>query len=184
MCLLRSRVSGISGRLGLIPAHVPTTFKTDLDTVLDQEKWGTWTLFISNLIFLVHVVIWHHLYYFMCGLAREVIHPLLSFTEHYFRMQHKTWRLLGGKVGLCSRWESSCCSDFPILRHSPKREQSCCRERLQRRVTAELRTDGEGISWARVTLHYTSTRFLRGLSNSLCVTDATTPSCSQLSAVM
>lgn len=47
---------------------------------------------------------------------------------------HKTWWLLGGTVGLCSRWESSCHFDFPILWHQPKER----RELLQGKA-AELR---------------------------------------------
>lgn len=74
------------------------------------------------------------------------------------------------------RWASAADGNQAVLLISPSRgispksEGTCCREWLQSHVAAELRRAGAGISWDRVTLHYTSTRFLGGLSNSLCVT--------------
>lgn len=124
--------------------------------------------FKFDLTFLLCVDIWHHLYFFACsGQRSDTSFPVCP-----------SWSTISGcttRRGGCQegRWVSIADGSQAVILVPPsccislKTEGSCCRERLQSHVATELKKAGGGIS--QVTLHYTSTHFLRRLNNSLCV---------------
>lgn len=141
MCLVKGSGPLILGRHSLIPAHLPTTFTTDCEVLGQEIKRGTWTILISNLIWLFSA----------CGCTTPFVLSYVwadqrsdrSLTVIHraqdFRMQHQTWRLLGEKVGLCSSWESSCNFHFPILGHQPK----------MRRELLQAKAAGPRVCWIK-----------------------------------
>lgn len=172
MCLVKGSGQLISCRHSFVPSHIPKTIKTDYEGLGQEIKRGTWTLLISNLIWLCGACGCMTLFVFCVWADQRSDRSLtVVYGAQDFRMQHQTWQL-GEKVDLCSRQGSSCNFDFPILGHQPKTR----RELLQAKATGPhlcwiKRTEGE-ISWGRMTLLYTSTHFWMGLSNALCVTEA------------
>lgn len=185
MCLIKGSGQLISGRHSFVPAHIPSTFKTDYEILGQEIKRETWTLLISNSIWFFGACGCMTLFVF-CVWADQRSDRSLTVIHgaQDFRMQHQTWQLLGEKVGLCSRWESSCNFDFPIPGHQPKTR----RELLQAKATGPhlcwIKRTGAETSWGRMTLLYTSTHFWMGLSNAVCVTEAPVQSRSEFSTLM
>lgn len=164
------RSACIPGRLGLVSAHVPTIFKTDLRAILGHEKWRTWTVFISNSIWLFGTCEYITSFvFFLCG----------GWPGEWYTSHCPSWSIVSGcstRCDGCGEGREVSAADgnqaviliSPSCGISPKREGSCCRQRLRSHVTAELGRAGGGISWDWATLRCTSTHFWRGLSNSVC----------------
>lgn len=130
----------ISGGHSFVPARIPTTFKTGYEVLGQKIKRDTWTLLISNLIWLfgtcgcMTLFVLFYVWADQSDRSLTVIHGAQD-----FRMQHQTWQLLGGKVCPCSRWESSCNFDVPILGHQPK----------MRRELLQAKAAGPQLCWIK-----------------------------------